>query len=114
MGRKNNLCSRHKVVVVSSYNVNGIRQNLKRKSLFYFLKQKNHDVILLQETHSCIIDEKLWKCEWRGKIIYAHGASNSKGVAVLIKKSLKCDVRLLKSNLEGRFLLTLFFIRTIL
>jgi len=60
-------------LVVSSYNVNGIRRNLKRKSIYYFLKQKNHDVILLQETYSCIVDEKLWKCEWGEKIIYAHG-----------------------------------------
>ena len=38
----------------ASYNVNGLRKTQKRKSIFYFLKQKNYDI------HSCYNDEKLW------------------------------------------------------
>ena len=38
-----------------------------QKSVFYFLKQKNYDIIFLQETHFCFTDEKLCHCEWGGK-----------------------------------------------
>jgi len=64
---------------------------LNVKVFFYYMKQKNHDVILLQETHSCSTDEKLWQDEWSGKIFLSHGTTNSKGVAVLFKNSLKYE-----------------------
>ena len=89
----------------ASYNVNGLRQNHKRKSIFYLLKQKQYDLIFLQETHSCMTDEKLWKCEWGGKIIFAHGDRNSKGVAVLFKHSLTFQIISLNIDPAGRFLL---------
>ena len=68
-----------------SYNVNRLRKNPKRKSIFYFLKQKNYDIIFLQETYSCFNDEKRWQYEWKGKLVFSHGENNSKGVAVLVK-----------------------------
>ena len=49
--------------VIASFNVNGLRQTLKRKAIFHYLKQKR-DVILLQETRSTSTDEKQWACEW--------------------------------------------------
>ena len=44
---------------IVGFNVNGLRQNLKRKSIFYHLKNKKFDITLLQETHSCIGEETL-------------------------------------------------------
>ena len=75
----------------ASCNVNGLRKNPKRKSIFYFLKQKNYNIIFLQETHTCFIDEKLWHYEREGKLFFSHGENNCKGVAILIKQSLKID-----------------------
>ena len=63
---------------IACFNVNSLRQNLKRKSIFYHRKNKKFDIILLQETHSSIGEETLWQYEWGGKIIFAHGNSNSK------------------------------------
>ena len=60
------------IITVASFNVNGLRQNMKRKAVFYFLKQKQFDIILLQETHSLLADEKLWQCEWGGEIVFSH------------------------------------------
>ena len=54
----------------ASYNVNGLRKNPKRKSIFYFLKQKNYDIIFLQEIHFCFNDEKLWQYEWGGRLFF--------------------------------------------
>ena len=75
----------------ASYNVYGLRKNPKQKSIFYFLKQKNYDIIFLQETRSCFNDEKLCQCEWGGKLFFSHRKNNCKRVAVLIKQSLKID-----------------------
>ena len=87
----------------ASCNVNGLRKNPKRKSIFYFLKQKNYDIIFLQETHSCFNDEKLWQYEWGGKLFFSHGENNSEGVAILIKQSLKIDFGNLNIDPTGRY-----------
>ena len=91
---------------IACFNVNGLRQNLKRKSIFYHLKNKKFDIILLQEMHSSIGEETLWQYEWGGKIIFAHGNSNSKGTAILIRQSFACEVKTTYADSRGRFLLT--------
>ena len=73
---------------IASLNVNGLRGNLERKTIFHFLKQEQYDIILLQETHSNCADEKLWVCEWGGKIFFTHGDNNSRSVAILQKTRL--------------------------
>ena len=79
------------LLTIVSFNVNGLRNDLKRKTIFHFLKMKKFDFILLQETHSNQTDEKLWKCERGGDIFYSHGTNHCNGVAILVKKSLKYE-----------------------
>jgi len=76
---------------------------LNIKVFFYFLKQNIHDVILLQETHSCSTDEKLWQYKWSGKNFFSHETTNSKGVTVLFKNSLKYELGMFKKDTEGRY-----------
>ena len=80
---------------IYSFNCRGLRDKRKRQLLFTWFKQKNNGIILLQETHSVISDEKAWEKEWGGTIYFSHGCSNSCGVAVLIPPALhfdfKCD-----------------------
>jgi len=91
------------MVLIATFNVNGLRQTIKRKAIFYFLKQKQIDIILLQETHSLSADEILWKYEWGGDILFAHGDSNSKGVAILIIRNLNYRLGKLLLDPCGRF-----------
>ena len=87
----------------ASYNVNRLRKNPKRKSSFYFVKQKIYGIIFLQETHSCLNDEKLWQYEWVGKLFFLHGENISKRAAVLIKQSLKIDFGNVNIDPTGRY-----------
>ncbi len=50
---------------LSSFNVNGLRQDIKRNAIFTKLKPSNN-IILLQETHSIKEIENKWKNEWGG------------------------------------------------
>lgn len=47
-----------------SLNVRGLRDIDKRKALFLFVKQREDQIILFQETHSCDNDLKFWKSQW--------------------------------------------------
>ena len=57
---------------VLSLNVRGIIDSTKRRKVFAWLYKQEADIILLQETHSTTVNEKLWANEWEGEIIYSH------------------------------------------
>ena len=77
-----------------SLNVRGLRNKVKRRQLFQWLKKyhsgKNY-FIFLQETHSTIKDEKLWQSDWGSKIVFGHGTSKSCGVAILFPMKFNYD-----------------------
>lgn len=88
-----------------SLNVNGLRSPTKRKAIFKTLHNSNADIIFLQETHSILSDQKIWSSEWGGTVIYAHGLSNSRGVAILFKRAFNPQIISKVTDQEGRFLL---------
>lgn len=94
-----------KNVVINTFNVNGLRNEAKRKDLFRYFKNHKLDLIFLQETHSTIQDEQKWKIEWGGQIWFNHGLSNSRGVAVLLPKRSPIKIEEISTELEGRLLI---------
>ena len=85
---------------IVSLNVRGINNNMKRRKIFTFLKRSNADVCFLQETFSCKDKESIWTSEWGSKCIFAHGQSNSCGVAIMFKR--KPVIEEIVRDLEGR------------
>ena len=71
-----------------SLNVKGISNFHKRKTIYTWCRKKNADFFFLQETHSKKEVETQWKNEWGAEIIMSHGNSNSRLVAILIKKGV--------------------------
>ena len=47
------------------------------------------DFLIIQETHSTPECEQVWMAEWGGPIIFAHGTSAARGVAILVSKQFK-------------------------
>lgn len=90
---------------MASFNVNGMRNDNKRREIFNYLKHFNSHIILLQETHSVLEDERVWNNEWGNKIIFNHGTSNARGVAVLIDRNCPVRVETFRTDLEGRYLI---------
>ena len=75
-----------------SLNVRGISNFKKRRTTFTWCRKQKVDFIFLQETQSQIDSEKCWQNEWGGEIIMAQGSSNSRGVAILVKKDVHCTI----------------------
>ena len=59
--------------------VEGLRNQVKRRSIFSFLKEQNCDIFLLQETSSDPKDESIWKSEWGGAIFFSRVNSQESG-----------------------------------
>ena len=73
----------------------------KRKSIFESYRGIS-DLLILQETHSSQMYEKMWETEWGGDIIFNHGTSASRGLAVLMKKGMKNAIKNIYKDEEGR------------
>ena len=90
---------------IYSFNVRGISDRLKRRTIFRHLKKKYpSSIFLLQETHSSTDKEQMWRLDWNGDIYFSHGTNNSCGVATLISPDLDLDIQILHRDDIGRFL----------
>ena len=68
-------------VKVLSLNVRGLRNQIKRRAIFTYLKRQKADIYCLQETYSKKLDEKIWPAEWGGKVVFSHGNNTPEGFA---------------------------------
>ena len=75
-----------------SCNVRGLNDTKKRRQFFRYLKEKSVDIACIQETHAVKSKHRIWSAEWGGKIVFSDDSSRSKGVAILLKKELNCDL----------------------
>lgn len=87
-----------------SFNVNGGRDKNKRAVVYGLCRQKNLNVILLQETHSDSNNEIEWGMEWQGEKVLSHGTNLSAGVAILFAVGLDVRIKSIVENENGRAL----------
>ena len=88
-----------------SLNARGIRSFEKRKALFLWLMKQQTDICFLQETYSTKEIENSWKTQWKGEMFFAHGSEYSRGVLILVKDSLEFEVKSVRQDSQGRFIL---------
>ena len=88
-----------------SLNVRGLSNFKKRRAIFSWCRKQKADLIFLQEKHSCKEREAQWKKERGAEILFSHGHTNARGVAVLMKKGFDIDIRLTQTDSIGRLIL---------
>ena len=79
-------------VKIMTMNTRGLRDFEKRKEVFQYIKDKEFNIILLQETHISDEIESLWSCQWGSKIYFSNKTSNSAAVAILLNPSKNINV----------------------
>ena len=90
-----------------SLNVNGMGDEIKRQAVFDKLKRKGPGIFMLQETHTTPIIESKWISQWGSRdIIFSHGTSAKKGVAILISRNVEHKIINTLTDKEGRFIIT--------
>jgi len=74
-------------ISVATLNVNGLRNDVKRRQIFDSCGRQGIDVLLLQETHAAGYPEaRAWGKEFDGKGYWSFGKPSSCGVAILLSK----------------------------
>ena len=81
----------------------GLGQENKRRKIFNFYRKRSK-ILVLQETHSTQTSEEIWRNEWGGRIIFSHGESNTRGVAILFQKGFNCNITNITTDNSGRFI----------
>lgn len=79
-------------LAITSLNVRGLNETMKRRKIFGLLHRQKADIVLLQETHSVKKIQKIWRNEWGGQIYFSHYNSRSRGVAIMFRKELDFKV----------------------
>ena len=92
------------LITIATFNVNSLRDNIKRKCIFKYLLDCYFHITLLQETHSTTLIEQIWRKEWPGYSAWSHGSSSSKGMAALLNPTFKGGFINYAIDESGRFL----------
>ena len=77
---------------IRSLNVRGLGSQHKRRDVIHFLKNKNADIIFLQDTHLTKEKTPSFNLLWKGKSYHSYYAHNSRGTSILISSHLHHDV----------------------
>ena len=87
--------------------VNGIQQSSKRIKVFEYLKNNSlpNSFVFMQETQSSVEKEKQWSDDFKGKIFYSHGTTNSCGVDITFLGSKSWEVVETKNGDKDRILI---------
>ena len=96
-----------------SLNVRGLRDRLKRKKIFLWIRQQKCDVAFLQETYWTKEIESFVHSDWNGQSFFNHGTNHSKGVAILIRNGLDLEPVDIISKNDGRLIALRFIINEI-
>ena len=82
---------------ILSLNTREIRDNLKRRKVFEWLKNhfSKESIIFIQESHSAQDIERLWSLQWlsKEKVIFSHGEFNACGVLIGFGENLDYEIK---------------------
>ena len=95
-----------------TFNVNGLASTRdtvsKRRKIFTWLKNKNIEIIVMQETHCYKKLERIWKNEWMGDCYFNNGTSDSRGVCVMVSPHLSLSLKRRIQDDSGRAIILEF------
>lgn len=89
-------------VRIVSWNVNGLKNPIKRKKCLSYLKSQQVHIAIIQETHVTESEAVKLKRDWVGQIYHSSYSSKKHGVAILVHKNLNFLLIKEQKDEEGR------------
>lgn len=94
-----------KPIVIASLNCQGLGSKEKRKDVLNFLKQKQHSIYCLQDTHFTRKEEKYIRSMWGFDCYFNSYTSQSRGTAIFLNNNFEHKVLKTKSDTDGNKLI---------
>ena len=79
-------------IKVLSANCQGLRNMEKRRDVLSYLKDKNANIVCLQDTHLIEDDMMAVTDLWNNEVYINGGKTNSRGVAILLNNNFEYEV----------------------
>ena len=93
-------------LTIAFFNVNGLSQYEKMKDIFDYLRKKNLDIVMLQETHIKSESENYIRSIWGYNCFICGNSTASKGTAILFKNTFSYTVHnVIKDTIGGSYLI---------
>ena len=90
---------------ICSFNCNGLADYSKRKDIFDFLRAKNFNIYLLQETHWTTDQENFIRSNWGFEVFCSGDSTNSKGVSILFSNNFEYKLYNCIKDIRGCYIL---------
>ena len=88
-----------------SWNVRGLREKVKQKKVFSLLKREKVDLALIQESHLNDSEHLKLTYGWVSQVYFSSFTTSSRGVAILVSKSLPFRLETCIKDKYGRFVI---------
>ena len=92
-------------LTISSLNVNGLGDNLKRKDVLDYLRQQKHNIYFLQETHIKVQSENCLRSVWGYNVLVAGCCTNKNGVAILFNNNFDYKIHRVNRDTNGCYII---------
>ena len=92
-------------VKIISLNIRGLWNQVKRRSIFSYLKNQKATLYCLWETFSKEDDKRMWSAEWGGQIIFLHGSEHSRGVCMLLSINSGFSLSTVHTDWDRRYII---------
>ena len=83
----------------------GLNNKIKRTKLYKYVHRERFDIFCCQEMYISPEQCNIWRNEWGGKAYFAPGASNARGVGILISNKCHNPILEVKYDPAGRFVI---------
>ena len=90
---------------IITLNINGLNAPTKRQSLAEQIQKQDPYICCLQETHLKTEDTYRLKVKGWKKIFHANRDQNKAGVAILISDKIDFEIKAVKRNKEGHYIM---------
>ena len=92
-------------ITISSLNVRGLVDSMKRKKTFGWIRRKKYSIYFLHETHSTTETEALWRNEWGYKGLFSNFSSVKRGVCILFNNNFSFQLLKQYCDPNGRYII---------
>ena len=79
-------------LTIASMNCRGLSDVKKRRDVLHFLRNKDHDVLFLQDTHLTQNSLQYFNSLWKGKSHHSCYTNRSRGVSIMLKHTLQHEL----------------------
>lgn len=105
MAQSSQFCQSGSRLKFMSWNCRGLNHPIKRSKVLHHLQRLGGDVVYLQETHLKLSDHAKLRGRWVGQIYHSSFQGKSRGVAILIRKSINFTCSDVHSDVNGRYII---------